>query len=167
MIKVLFVCTGNICRSPTACAIFKEMVHRAGLDREIEVDSAGTEAYHVGEPADSRAIRFAANHGYDLRSHRARQVRQDDFSTFDYIVVMDKTNLRRMQAMAPQGLAGKVKLLMNYLNEPDTTEVADPYYGGDEGFERVINQIEGATKALLSRIKETYGLSSTKQKTLK
>ena len=163
MIKVLFVCMGNICRSPTACAIFKELVHRAHLDREIEVDSAGTEAYHVGEPADARAIRFAAAHGYDLRAHRARQVRLEDFKNFDYIVVMDKNNLRRMQAMAPQGLAGKVKLLMHYVSEPDTTEVADPYYGGDEGFERVISQIEVASKALLMRIKETYGLNSAEK----
>lgn len=158
MIKVLFVCMGNICRSPTAWGIFKQKVSQAGLSDKIEVDSAGTEDYHVGQGADPRAVRCAAEAGYDISMHRARQVTRSDFETFDYILAMDRTNLAALRAMAPEAYRNKPQLFMRYASDCDIDVIADPYYGKEDGFRRVIALCENASEGLLRHIEKTYAL---------
>lgn len=160
MIKVLFVCTGNICRSPTAAAIFKSMITREGLDREIIVDSAGTADYHVGEMADKRTIYYGNKRGYNLSAHRARQITMADFSLNDYILAMDWDNIRALKAVAPDDYRKKAQLLMRYSNKFDVAEVPDPYYGLAEGFLRVIDYCEDACSGFLQHLRDSYGLRS-------
>jgi protein-tyrosine phosphatase len=149
---------GNICRSPIAEGTFRHHVRLAGLAERIVCDSAGTHDYHVGEPPDSRA-QFAANRrGYDLSSQRARQVRRSDFSEFDYVLAMDGTNLRALERLCPSQQAHKLKLLMEFSMGPALREVPDPYYGGEQGFERVLDMVEQAAQGLLRHLRE--GLSA-------
>ncbi len=150
MLKVLFVCAGNICRSPTAEAVFKTLVDRAGLTGEFEIDSAGTESYHVGEGADRRALDCAAKRGYDLSAHRARQVKAVDFQYYDWIVAMDWNNIEELKRMAPKGYENKPSLLMRFSTSYDVTEVPDPYYGNTDGFKKVLLYCEDACHGLLS-----------------
>lgn len=149
--RVLFVCTGNICRSPTADGVFRSMVAAAGLADAIGVDSAGTHDYHVGEAPDARAQSHARRRGYDLSPLRARQVTADDFYSFDLILAMDRGHLRFLRGLAPAGYKG-LRVLMSYATDSEPSpgsDVPDPYYGGADGFEHVLDMIERAAAGLL------------------
>ena len=147
--KVLFVCMGNICRSPTAEAVFRQRAERFGLDGELEIGSAGTHGYHEGDGADPRAEAAAADRGYDLGAHRARRVRPDDFHEFDHIVAMDRDNLEILDAMAPDGSRSALSLFLAHIDGATSTDVPDPYYGGAAGFDHVIDLVEEASEAFL------------------
>ncbi|MDE0715150.1 MAG: low molecular weight phosphotyrosine protein phosphatase [Gammaproteobacteria bacterium] len=146
---ILFVCLGNICRSPTAEGVFRQRLSDRGLDGRFTVDSAGTGDWHVGHPPDRRARFAAANRGFDISSLRARQVRSDDMETFDYLIAMDHGNHRELVRMAGQGLAHKVRLFMEFAGIDGPDEVPDPYYGDDHGFDRAIDLIEAASDGLI------------------
>jgi len=150
--SILFVCLGNICRSPTAEAVFRARAARAGLADRLEIDSAGTGDWHVGQPPDRRAIVAAATRGYDLASLRARQVAADDFHRFSWILAMDRANLRDLSALRPRAFAGHLGLFLDVAPELDVQEVPDPYYGAADGFDRVLDLIEVASDALIERV---------------
>lgn len=152
-VSVLFVCMGNICRSPTAHGVFQTLVEKEGLGDIIEIDSAGTHAYHVGEPPDPRAQQTALGRGIDLSGQRARRARSDDFTSFDFIVAMDQDNYHSLSAICPEGLEDKIHMLMDFAPDFSTREVPDPYYGGPSGFDRVFDMVEAAAEGLLSEIK--------------
>jgi protein-tyrosine phosphatase len=152
-LRVLFVCMGNICRSPTAEGVFKRVVRDAGLAGRIVSDSAGTHDYHIGEPPDARAQRAAANRGYDLAALRGRQVHPRDFEAFDYVLAMDEVNRRTLQRLCPPQHAHKVRLFLEFGRDPAVREVPDPYYGGPEGFERVLDLVEEAALGLLEHLR--------------
>ncbi|MEW6313268.1 MAG: low molecular weight protein-tyrosine-phosphatase [Pseudomonadota bacterium] len=152
MIKVLFVCMGNICRSPTAEAVFRHQVELAGLDGHIHIDSAGTHDYHIGDPPDARAQRAAKKRGYDMSSLCGRQVGCDDFQHFDLILAMDRHNLDLLQRQCPPEYATKLRLFMEFSENYDEMEVPDPYYGGGDGFERVLDLVEDAARGLLGEL---------------
>jgi len=149
MIKVLFVCMGNICRSPTAEGVFRRLVEERRLEGRVEVDSAGTHGYHVGESPDPRTQRAAAARGYDLSSIRARKVAAQDLEYFDLVLAMDRNNLEALQRMCPPELAGRLDLFMRYAANFDDEEVPDPYYGLGHGFDLVIDMVEDASIGLL------------------
>ena len=155
---MLFVCMGNICRSPTAHGVFQGMVERAGLTEQIEVDSAGTHAYHVGNPPDGRAQQTALGRGFDLSSQRARQASTEDFHQFDHILAMDRDNYANLTAIAPGGTTrAKLQLFMDFApGAMGQREVPDPYYGGDQGFEQVFDMVEEASKGLLEEIRKKH-----------
>jgi protein-tyrosine phosphatase len=146
-VRVLFVCTGNICRSPTAAGVFAHFVREAGLEEGIQVESAGTHDYHAGEAPDRRAQDHARRRGYDLSALRARQVRRRDFAEFDCIVAMDRGHLAILEENCPAEHRAKLRMLVK------GRDVPDPYYGGPEGFERVLDLIEAGCLALLSEIR--------------
>jgi protein-tyrosine phosphatase len=150
--RVLFVCMGNICRSPTAEGVFKRLVNDAGLDAEIESDSAGTHDYHIGDPPDGRSQAAAGRRGYDLSALRARQVAHDDFASFDYVLAMDETNLTALLSLCPAHYRERVKLFLEFAPEAGHREVPDPYYGGAQGFEEVLDLVELAAQGLLDHI---------------
>lgn len=152
--SVLFVCLGNICRSPLAEGIFTSLVVEAGLEDRFEIESAGTGAWHVGERPDARAEMVANQHGVDLVS-RARQITEDDLHHFDYVIAMDRENLRNIQRMADAGGAdAAIHLLREFDPEGDAgAEVPDPYYGGASGFENVYEMVHRSCRALLDRLK--------------
>ncbi|MFC1719572.1 low molecular weight protein-tyrosine-phosphatase [Pseudomonadota bacterium] len=151
--SVLFICMGNICRSPTAEGIFRKLVSDAGLDGEFSVDSAGTIGYHSGERADRRMRAAAAARGYELNS-LARRIDPIDFDRFDWIVTMDEDNLRDVNELNP-GSRARVVRMCDYCEVHDVTEVPDPYYGGEKGFQTVIDILEDACGNLLRKIQET------------
>jgi len=151
MVKVLFVCMGNICRSPTAEGVFRYKVAQANLQDHISIDSAGTHAYHVGNPPDARAQDAALKRNIDLSSQRARRVNADDFSSFDYVIAMDDSNKRDLLTICPAGFEDRVHLFLDFA-EGNETEVPDPYYGQGRGFEIVLNLVEDAADGLLARI---------------
>ena len=153
-IRVLFVCTGNICRSPTAESVFKHYVAQAGLGDRILSDSAGTHDYHTGEAPDPRAQEAARRRGYDLSALRARQVTRSDFSEFDYVLAMDEVNLQLLQRLCPPQYAPKLKLYMEFGADTPAREVPDPYYGGAQGFERVLDMVEQAAQGLLRQLRD-------------
>ncbi|OGA26313.1 MAG: phosphotyrosine protein phosphatase [Betaproteobacteria bacterium RIFCSPLOWO2_02_FULL_67_26] len=153
-IKILFVCMGNICRSPMAEGVFKHHVSEAKLDDWIASDSAGTHDYHIGEAPDARAQRIAGKRGYDLSRLRGRQVSRRDFDEFDYVLAMDEMNLRLLQRLCPTQHAHKLRLFMEFGADPQVREVPDPYYGGPEGFERVLDMVEQAARGLLDHLRE-------------
>ncbi|MDB5925045.1 MAG: low molecular weight phosphotyrosine protein phosphatase [Betaproteobacteria bacterium] len=150
-IRVLFVCLGNICRSPTAEGVFRQLVKEAGLANTIEVDSAGTGDYHIGERPDPRACWAASRRGYDLTPLRARQVTRRDFEQFDYVLAMDEQNLRALKQLAPEEQAHKLKMLTDFCSNGECT-VPDPYAGGPQGFEFVLDLVEDAAQGLLRQI---------------
>lgn len=152
MASVLFVCLGNICRSPTAEAVFRERAGRAGLGDRILVDSAGTGNWHVGHPPDRRAIAHAARRGYDLAPLRARQVTREDFRRFGWILAMDEDNLRDLAALRPDTFDGHLGLMLEVAPSLRVREVPDPYYGGGDGFERVLDLLEEASERLIERV---------------
>lgn len=156
MVKVLFVCMGNICRSPTAEGVFTHLVERQHLSHLIGIDSAGTHAYHVGEPPDSRAQQAALQRGVEMSGLSARRVYDDDFARFDYIVAMDNDNKRNLLARCPQEYQHKVCLLLDYAAGCDEDEVPDPYYGNKSGFDRVLDLVDLGTKGLLLHILDTH-----------
>ena len=152
--RVLFVCLGNICRSPTAEGVFREKIRQHQLEDVISIDSAGTGDWHIGKNADARAASAALTRGYDLSSLRARQAAADDFHQFDYILAMDKSNLADLRALAPTDYQGYLGLFLGFSNQSDYTEVPDPYYGGTQGFELVLDLIEDASEGLLEHIRQ-------------
>lgn len=155
-VRVLFVCLGNICRSPTAHGVFESMAREVGLDGHIEVDSSGTGNWHVGHVPDERAVAEARQRGYDLSHLRARQVEVEDFRRFDIIVAMDHSNLTDLKVMQPEDSKAEVRLFLEFSPEAETDEVPDPYYGGVDGFAHVFQLIESASTGLLGHICENY-----------
>ena len=151
--RVLFVCTGNICRSPTAEGLFRAAVRGAGLLERIEVDSAGIDDWHVGDDPDARAVAAARGRGIDISAVRARQVERADFSRFDLILAMDRGHLSALTRSYPRGQEGRLHLFLSFAPETGCSDVPDPYYGGSEGFERVLDLIEAGTKGLLAHIR--------------
>lgn len=152
MKRVLFVCTGNICRSPTAEGVFRKQVRDAGLEHLIEADSAGTHGYHIGEPPDARSQSAAKDRGYDLSTLRARQVQKQDFAAFDYLVAMDRGHQSILMRLAPANGAHKVRLMMSFASGSGYDEVPDPYYGGPDGFALVLDLLEDASQGLLQAV---------------
>lgn len=153
-IKVLFVCLGNICRSPTAHGIFQHKVHEAGLSDEIYIESAGTGDWHLGKAPDPRALRAASERGYDFSALRAQQVQSSDFRRFDYVLAMDNVNLSDLCAMAPDDFQGHLGLFLDFAARRDMREVPDPYYGGGEGFSLVLDLVEDAADGLLAQLQQ-------------
>ncbi len=158
-IGVLFVCMGNICRSPTAEGVFRKLHQKLAPGLRINTDSAGTHAYHVGEPPDARSILAAQLHGIDISEHRGRVISLRDFAEFDYILAMDRANLRRLQVMQPHGSRAQVHLLLVFANDADSDEVPDPYYGGSAGFERILELVERGGIGLLNHLCQKRGLA--------
>jgi len=156
--RVLFVCMGNICRSPTAEGVFRHLVRDAGLQDRIGTDSAGTHDYHVGSPPDERSRHHAALRGYRLDDLRARQVQALDFERFDLICAMDWDNLRLLEEDCPPQHRHKLRRLMEFAPEGQGDVVPDPYYGGDPGFEKVLDHIESASVGLLQHIRGKLSL---------
>ena len=151
-VRVLFVCLGNICRSPTAEGIFRAQVQAAGLSNRILVDSAGSHAYHEGESPDLRACSAALERGFDLSGQVGRQVRASDFEYFDYILAMDRENLDYLQEMQPSDSHSRVALFLDYADGYEGQSVPDPYFGQADGFALVIDLVESAGKGLLKKI---------------
>lgn len=152
-VSVLFVCLGNICRSPTAHAVFRQLVKTRNLD--IEVDSCGTIGYHAGDPPDRRAKQAGESRGYDFSELFARQVTETDFAQFDYVLAMDNQNLRDLVAICPSQYQHKVQLFLSY-SDADADEVPDPYYGGADGFEYVLDLVEEASENLVEQIVKNH-----------
>ncbi|WP_040662591.1 low molecular weight protein-tyrosine-phosphatase [Nitrococcus mobilis] len=156
MIRVLFVCMGNICRSPTAEGIFRNLVKTEGLAQLIETDSAGTHDYHVGRPPDSRAMEAAARRGIDISDLRARAVDEFDFNTFDWILAMDRSNLAWLQAKAPVDRHERIHTLLEFAPALVESEVPDPYFGRRDGFEHVLDLVDEAARGLLQAIRDRH-----------
>lgn len=160
MVKVLFVCLGNICRSPLADGAFRRLVDERGLGHLIEVDSAGTGDYHIGAPPDARAQAEALKRGIDIGALRARQVHVDDFHDFDYVLAMDRSNHAALDRLRSDDAPARLELFLRYAPETGLDEVPDPYFGGAQGFARVFDMIEAAAAGLLDDIQKTYDLSA-------
>ena len=152
--KILFVCLGNICRSPTAEVVFRDVAAREAPDMKFQVESAGTAAYHVGQAPDPRTRAAALRRGYDLSPLRARVIEPPDFETFDLILAMDRENLDDLKLRAPQNAQERLRLFLEFTPDLGTTEVPDPYYGGSNGFEEVLDLVEAASRGLLQHIRE-------------
>ncbi len=159
--RILFVCLGNICRSPTAEIIFQSIAEKRGLDHLIEVDSAGTSDYHVYSPADDRAQRSAKRRGYDLSSCRGRQVNYQDLIDFDMLIAMDRSNADDLSRIADPQQEKKIRLFLEFAPSASFMDVPDPYYGGNSGFDRVIDLIEEASYGLLDHIEALLDDKST------
>ncbi|MCL6555594.1 MAG: low molecular weight phosphotyrosine protein phosphatase [Burkholderiales bacterium] len=155
-VSVLFVCMGNICRSPTAEAVFRAHLEEAGLHHHVEVDSAGTHDYHIGQPPDARARAAGLRRGYRMDHLRGRQVSERDFERFDYVLAMDMDNLEHLVRLCPQTHAHKLSLFMEYARNFREREVPDPYYGGPAGFEQVLDMVEDASRGLLEHIRRRH-----------
>ena len=151
-IRVLFVCMGNICRSPTAHGIFEQLIESKGLSDKIFTDSAGTHAYHVGESPDPRSQATAMSYGVDISHQRAQKVEVVDFENFDYIIAMDSSNYHDLKQLAPAGLEHKVYRFMEFAPDGENDDVPDPYYGEGNGFENVFKMVEVASEGLLQHI---------------
>lgn len=160
MVKVLFVCTGNICRSPTAEGIFRKYVDQEGLSDQIHIDSAGLIDHHEGEGADPRSQKHAIKRGFDLSEIISRPIVRDDFKNFDYLIAMDKGHLESMGELCPENLkAGRViKLMLDYSKKWKGQSVPDPYHDGEQGFETVLDMLEDSCKELLAEIKKRHNL---------
>jgi len=148
------VCTGNICRSPTAEGVFLKLVEDAGLADRIIVDSAGTHDYHVGEPPDARTVEAAARRGYDLSRLRARKFQREDFQRFDLVLAMDRDNQGILARLAQPSASHRLRMMMEYASRFRETEVPDPYYGGPDGFDRVLDMLEDAAQGLLAALRK-------------
>lgn len=157
-VSVLFVCMGNICRSPTAEGVFRHLVRQEELEHRIQTDSAGTHAYHVGEPPDTRAQATAERRGIELHDLRARRVSAEDFDLFDYVLAMDRDNYEIMSAICPPGYETRLRMFMEFAPHLKNPEVPDPYYGGTSGFERVFDMVEEAARGLLEDIRSKHEL---------
>ncbi|MEW5703778.1 MAG: low molecular weight protein-tyrosine-phosphatase [Pseudomonadota bacterium] len=153
MIRVLFVCMGNICRSPTAEGVFRAMVEAAGFARLVAIDSAGTHGYHIGDPPDPRAEAAARRRGIEIGHLRARQVRKRDFADFDYVLAMDRQNHTILQRLCPPDHADRLHLFLNFAAATEVRDVPDPYYGGADHFDRALALIEEGAAGLLAEIR--------------
>ena len=154
MIRLLFVCTGNICRSPTAEGVFRHMMNENRIAGWVEVASAGTHGYHVGEAPDQRAQQAATRRGYDLSRIRARKVVPQDLEYFDMILAMDRKTLESLRLICSAERLGRLGLFMDYSTVFDEDEVPDPYYGTGQGFDLVLDMVEEASRGLIDRVKE-------------
>ena len=152
--KILFVCLGNICRSPTAEAVLRELAAREAPELTLEVDSAGTAEYHVGQPPDPRTRAAAARRGYDLSALRARTVESTDFERFDLILAMDRDNLKALRRRAPSHSHERLRLFLEFSPDAAPEDVPDPYYGGPNGFEEVLDLVEAAARGLLKHLRQ-------------
>ena len=157
-VKILFVCMGNICRSPTAQGVFEKLVEEHELGNHIRIDSAGTHAYHIGETPDTRAAEAARRRGIDLSTQRARRVSAGDFDQFDYVLAMDSSNYADLAEICSPEQADKLRLFLEMASIAGMTDVPDPYYGGTTGFERVLDLIEEASAGLLAEIRRQHGI---------
>ncbi|PWC36383.1 low molecular weight protein-tyrosine-phosphatase [Azospirillum sp. TSO35-2] len=157
MVKVLFVCTGNICRSPTAEGVFRQLAANAGLDGVVAADSAGTHGYHVGEPPDPRTRRAALTRGVDLSDLRARKVTAADFTRFDHILAMDHGHLADLRRLAPPDATAALRLFLDDAPGLQGRAVPDPYYGGAAGFEEVLDLCEAGARGLLDLLRREVG----------
>ena len=153
-VSVLFVCLGNICRSPTADVVFRQYVRDAGLEEQIRIDSAGTGDWHIGRAPDPRTQEAAARRGYDMSSLRARQVSPADFYAFDVVLAMDNANLADLEAMRPSDANGTLARFLDYATDSAEREVPDPYYGGNDGFDQVLDLVEDGARGLLVSLQE-------------
>lgn len=158
MIRVLFVCMGNICRSPTAQGVFEALVRKALLSDQIHIDSAGTHAYHIGEVPDARARQEARRRGFDLSAQRARQVDDEDFDEFDYILVMDAVNMEALRARCPAEHTKKVHFLLDFADDIEDKQVPDPYYGGRNGFGIVLDLVETGSAGFLAYLRSSHNI---------
>ncbi|MFH2135226.1 MAG: low molecular weight protein-tyrosine-phosphatase [Pseudomonadota bacterium] len=156
-VGVIFICMGNICRSPTAEAVFRHLVEREGLEDVIHIDSAGTHDYHIGEPPDSRTQRAAKQRGYEMGGLRGRQAEAGDFARFDYVLAMDEANLSMLQSLRPRDAQSHLGLFLEFAEHHHEREVPDPYFGGADGFEHVLDLVEDASRGLLKRIRSQLG----------
>lgn len=156
-VKVMFVCMGNICRSPTAHGLFQQLVDEQGLGNSILVESSGTHSYHVGNPPDGRSQAIASQRGVDLSSLRARRFISNDFIEFDYLIGMDNGNIADMRAIRPDNASGRLQLMLEYSSRYSEKEVPDPYFG-DDGFERVFDLIDDSARGLLAHIRAEHSL---------
>jgi protein-tyrosine phosphatase len=154
--RILFVCMGNVCRSPTAEAVFRQQAQSAGLDRKVLCHSVGTHGFNVGMLADGRACAAAMRRGYDMARLRGRQLRDEDFSNFDLILAMDQQNLAILRERCPPQFAERLHLLLEFGSRRDVLEVPDPYYGNAKGFELVLDMIEDACAGLLAHVRNRY-----------
>ena len=152
MTSVLFVCMGNICRSPTAEGVFRRLSAELAPHLELHIDSAGTHAYHIGEPPDSRSQAAALARGVDISGLRGRQVTAEDFRAFDFVLAMDSANLKRLQALRPRDARAELRLLLDYAPQMADKDVPDPYYGGARGFEEVLDLVEAGGRGLMAEI---------------
>ncbi|WP_050453832.1 low molecular weight protein-tyrosine-phosphatase [Candidatus Burkholderia verschuerenii] len=152
-IAVCFVCLGNICRSPSAEAVMRDLVEQAKLSERIVIDSAGTGDWHIGDAPDERAQHAAKKRGYDLSALRGRQIAAADFSRFDLFLVMDDSNAAALTAICPPDQRDKIRLLMEFATRDDSRVIVDPYFGGEEGFERALDQCEDACEGLLKALR--------------
>jgi protein-tyrosine phosphatase len=155
-VSVLFICMGNICRSPTAQGVFRGLVQEAGLADLIQIDSAGTHAYHLDKAPDPRAQETARRRGLDLSDLRARLAEPEDFDRFDYVVAMDQDNFHSLLELCTREQESKIHLLMDFAPELRVREVPDPYYGADRGFEQVFDMVEAAAAGLLEYIRRRH-----------
>ena len=156
MVKVLFVCLGNICRSPTAEGVFRKLVREMKLEQQFEIDSAGTHAYHVGDPPDARAQAACARRGIDISRLSGRRAVASDIEKFDYILAMDRENYENLFKICPAGFESRIRLFMEFAPNRPEQEVPDPYFGGAGGFDRVLDMIEDASRGLLEDIRRTH-----------
>jgi protein-tyrosine phosphatase len=154
-VRILFVCLGNICRSPTAEGVLRALAAREAPELDLVVDSAGTAGYHVGEPPDRRTQEAAARRGYELGTLRARVVEPADFERFDLILAMDRENLKVLRRRAPQQAHERLRLLLEFAPDAMPADVPDPYYGGPNGFEEVLDLVEVAARGLLAHLLES------------
>lgn len=152
--RVCFVCLGNICRSPIAETVMRSLLGEAGLDGQVEVSSAGTGDWHVGEGADERALDVLARNNYDASAHRAQQFVADMFAQHDLVVAMDRTNAAALRRLAPPGEADKIRLLRSFDPGADAVDVPDPYYGGPGGFDDVLTMVDAACRGLLTWLEQ-------------
>ena len=156
MIRVLFVCLGNICRSPTAEGVFRALVAREGLAHAIATDSAGTADYHIGEPPDPRSRAAALQRGVDISDLRGRQIARDDFVRFHYVLAMDRSNYDTLARLCPKDARERLRLFLDFAADAGLDEVPDPYYGGADGFEYVLDLAEAASAGLLAHIRAAH-----------
>ncbi len=158
IISVMFVCTGNICRSPSAHGVFRDLVEKESLSKHFIIESSGTQSYHAGEPPDSRSSQVALQRGYDLSDLRAQQLKSSDFETFDYLLAMDEGHYRNMMASCPSKHHEKVMMFLQFAPEFKEIDVPDPYYGGEHGFDHVLDLVESACKGILQHVKQHHSL---------
>ena len=158
MIRVLFVCLGNICRSPSAEGTFRKILQDESLEGHVEVDSAGLGHWHIGNPPDDRAQASARKRGIELGGLRARQVARGDFDAFDYVIAMDHANHSELRARSDAARHERIHLFMDFSDEYSLDEVPEPYYGGELGFERALDMIESASRGLLAEIRRRHSI---------